>query len=65
MNSYYTIRYPFARLIETAPELLKESKTVIAEFFEEYEHDESAPENSPTVKAIRKLQAIIRKAEGQ
>ena len=52
-----------AQLIAAAPELLQEAKTVIAEFFEEYEHPDYYPENSPTIQAIKRLQAIVRKIE--
>ena len=53
-----------ALLIAKAPQLLEFSQQVIEAFFEEYEHDESAPENSITVIAIRRLQAVIREAKG-
>jgi len=68
-NPTYEVPEPIKKraiLIAAAPELLKESRNVITEFFEEYEYEDKAPENSKTVRAIRKLQAAIRKAtEGQ
>jgi hypothetical protein len=36
----------------------------IAEFWAEYEYPDRLPEQSPTVKAIRKAEPVIRKAKG-
>lgn len=54
-----------ARLISAAPELLKAPQNIIAEFWAEYEYSDRAPEQSPTVKEIRKAQHVIRKAKGE
>jgi hypothetical protein len=46
--------------MQEALQLVKrEARSVIAEFFEEYEHEETAPEDSRTVKAIRRLQDVM------
>ena len=54
-----------ARLISAAPELLKALQQIIAEFWVEYEYPDRAPEQSPTVKEIRKAEHVIRKAKGE
>jgi hypothetical protein len=52
-------------LIGAAPELLKALQDIIVEFWREYEFPQRAPEQSPTVKEIRKAEHVIRKAKGQ
>jgi hypothetical protein len=52
-------------LIAAAPELLKALQDIIAEFWTEYEYPDRAPEQSPTVKEIRKAEHVIRKAKGE
>jgi hypothetical protein len=54
-----------ARLMAAAPELLKSLQDIIAEFWREYEYPDRAPEQSPTVKEIRKAEHVIRKANGE
>jgi hypothetical protein len=48
-----------------APELLNALQDIIAEFWAEYELPGRAPEQSPTIKEIRKAEHVIRKAKGQ
>ena len=52
-----------ARLMAAAPELLKALQDIIVEFWAEYEFPDWAPEQSPTVKEIRKAEHVIRKAK--
>jgi hypothetical protein len=52
-------------LIAAAPELLKALQDIIVEFWAEYEFPQRAPEQSPTVKEIRKAQRVVRKAKGE
>jgi hypothetical protein len=52
-------------LIGAAPELLKALQDIIVEFWGEYEFPQRAPEQSPTVKEIRKAEHVIRKAKGE
>ena len=47
-----------------AAELVFEGEAVITEFFSQYEHEEKAPDN-PTVRALRRLEAVIRKAKAE
>ena len=59
------VRAANARLIAAAPELLKALLDLMAEFWAEYEYPDRAPEQSPTVKEIRKAEHVIGKAKGE
>jgi hypothetical protein len=67
LHFFYTRTCPVSgvALIAAAPELLKALQDIIAEFWTEYEYPDRAPEQSPTVKEIRKAEHVIRKAKGQ
>ena len=59
------VRAANACLIAAAPELLNALQRTIMEFWVEYEFPDRAPEQSPTVKEIRKAEHVIRKAKGE